>query len=75
MRRWSAPASRTALRSDSGDVILAPVDGEVVEVTGDHIVVKGADDNKKHRMALQKFERSNQGTCINQKPLVARARR
>ena len=44
--------------------------GEVVEVTGDHIVVKEKDTNKKHTMRLDKFERSNQGTCINQKPLV-----
>jgi DNA-directed RNA polymerase subunit beta len=55
---------------DSGDVILSPVRGEVVEVTGDAIVVKGTDDNKKYTMPLRKFERSNQGTCINQKALV-----
>ena len=44
--------------------------GEVVEVTGDHIIVKEKETNKKHTMRLDKFERSNQGTCINQKPLV-----
>ncbi|CAN5360009.1 DNA-directed RNA polymerase subunit beta [soil metagenome] len=55
---------------DSGDVILSPVDGEVVEVTGDQIVVKASADNRSHTMVLRKFERSNQGTCINQKPLV-----
>jgi DNA-directed RNA polymerase subunit beta len=56
---------------DSGDVILSPVDGTVVEVTGDHIVVKDGGTNEKHTMRLSKFERSNQGTCINQKPRVA----
>ncbi|MGI8797521.1 MAG: DNA-directed RNA polymerase subunit beta, partial [Acidimicrobiia bacterium] len=56
---------------DSGDVILSPVDGEVVEVTGDQIVVKASADNRSHTMVLRKFERSNQGTCINQKPLVS----
>jgi DNA-directed RNA polymerase subunit beta len=56
---------------DSGDVILAPVDGEVVEVTGERIVVKEAGANQRHIFKLSKFERSNQGTCINQKPRVA----
>ena len=56
---------------DSGDVILSPVAGTVVEVTGDQIVVKEDGANKKHAFRLSKFERSNQGTCINQKPRVA----
>jgi len=55
---------------DSGDVIITPVSGEVTEVTGDQITIKEQGANKKHRFALRKFERSNQGTCINQKPLV-----
>ena len=69
-----APLVGTGVESraarDSGDMILSPVAGEVVEVTGDHIIVKDKDTNKKHTMRLDKFERSNQGTCINQKPLV-----
>jgi DNA-directed RNA polymerase subunit beta len=56
---------------DSGEVIVCPVDGEVVLVTGNEIVVKEAGTNKKHRFPLDKFERSNQGTCINQKPIVS----
>ncbi|MGB5655705.1 MAG: DNA-directed RNA polymerase subunit beta [Acidimicrobiia bacterium] len=56
---------------DSGDVIISPVDGEVVTVTGDEIVVKEKGANKKHTLRLLKFERSNQGTSINQKPIVA----
>ena len=60
---------RTA--EDSGDVIVTPVDGEVVTVTGDEIVVKEKGANKKHIFRLLKFERSNQGTSINQKPIVA----
>ncbi len=56
---------------DSGDVVLSAVDGQVVEVTGDEIVVKETGSNKKHRHKLLKFERSNQGTCINQRPVVA----
>ena len=63
---------------DAGDVVLAEGDGEVQEVTGDHIWVQYADGQtdregralgrKFYRLA--KFRRSNQGTCINQKPLV-----
>jgi DNA-directed RNA polymerase subunit beta len=55
---------------DSGDMIVSPVEGEVVEVTGDEIVVKEKGTNKKHTFALDKFKRSNQGTCMNQKPVV-----
>jgi DNA-directed RNA polymerase subunit beta len=56
---------------DSGDVIVSPIDGVVVSATGTEIVVKEAGANKKHIFALDKFERSNQGTCINQKPIVS----
>jgi DNA-directed RNA polymerase subunit beta len=55
---------------DSGDMVISSVTGEVVEVTGDEIVVKETGTNKKHTYTLDKFERSNQGTCMNQKPLV-----
>ena len=55
---------------DSGDVIVTPVAGEVIEVTGERVVLKEAGANQNHVFRLRKFERSNQGTCINQKPLV-----
>ncbi len=54
---------------DSGDMVISPVSGEVTEVTGDHIVIKDK-SNTKHTFDLKKFERSNQGTSINQKPIV-----
>jgi len=54
---------------DSGDTIVAAEDGEVAEVTGDMIVVKSG--NKRTEYPLQKFVRSNQGTSINQQPIVA----
>jgi len=59
---------RTA--QDSGDMVVSPIDGEVTDVTGVEIVVKEKGTNKKHTFVLDKFERSNQGTCMNQKPLV-----
>ena len=56
---------------DSGAVITATEDGIVEKVTAKEIVVKNA-DGKKQVYKLTKFERSNQGTCINQKPLVSK---
>ena len=53
---------------DSGDIIIAPEDGEIAEVTGDRIVMKQG--NKRVDYPLKKFVRSNQGTSLNQKPLV-----
>ena len=55
---------------DSGFMVLSPIEGTVTRVSGDEIVVKEAGKNKKHTFPLQKFERSNQGTSVNQKPRV-----
>ena len=55
---------------DSGDMVISTVAGEVVEVSGDEIVVKEKGANKKHTFALDKFNRSNQGTCMNHKAIV-----
>ncbi len=53
---------------DSGDTIVAAQAGEVVEVSGDRIVVQSP--SGRHTYPLKKFVRSNQGTCINQKILI-----
>jgi len=58
---------------DSGDTIVAAEAGEVVEVTGEQVVVQSPSSRRSH--PLKKFVRSNQGTCINQKPLVAEGTR
>ena len=55
---------------DSGDMVVSHVNGEVVEITGDEMIVKESGTNKKHHFPLKKFDRSNQGTCVNQKPLA-----
>ena len=54
---------------DSGVCTLAGEDGVVTYVSADLIKVKG-DDGIEREYGLQKFVRSNQGTCINQKPVV-----
>ncbi len=54
---------------DSGQVVLSNVDGVVTNVSGDRIIVTGA-DGEIRVFPLRKFMRSNQGTCINQRPIV-----
>ena len=55
---------------DAGDVLLAADDGQVIDVSGDTVTVEYKKNGRvTHRLA--KFRRSNQGTCINQKPIVA----
>jgi len=59
---------------DSGVCVLARSSGVVERVTANEIVVK-TDDGQKDQYKLIKFARSNQGTCINQKPIVERGER
>ena len=54
---------------DSGQVVVAKHDGEVVSVTGDTIVVQESDGTRRV-YALRKYNRSNQSTCIDQRPVV-----
>ena len=57
---------------DSGAVKLARHDGFVEYVDSDTIVVRRDDGAGTDTYTLSKFERSNQSTCINQHPIVAR---
>src|SRR5207302_1810104 len=54
---------------DAGDVILAENAGTVEDVSAEEIVLRERGTDLKH-YPLLKFRRSNQGTCINQKPIV-----
>ncbi len=54
---------------DSGQVIVARAAGVVTSVTADLITVE-EDDGELRRYPLEKFVRSNQGTCINHRPMV-----
>ncbi len=54
---------------DSGVCICAKNEGIVEKVTADNIVIKKKDGNF-DEYKLVKFKRSNQGTCINQRPIV-----
>ena len=55
---------------DSGVVILSKESGVVQSVSGSDIVIKDQ-LGEKHTYKLSKFARSNQGTCINQRPVVS----
>lgn len=71
--RTQAPLVGTGMEykaaCDSGVMILAKHDGTVERVTADFIDVRREDGQLDH-YKLQKFLRSNQGTCINQVPIV-----
>jgi DNA-directed RNA polymerase subunit beta len=72
--RATAPFIGTGVEAraarDAGDVLLARDDGTVTDVGGDTITVEYRNGGRTvHRLA--KFRRSNQGTCINQKPVVS----
>ena len=54
---------------DSGQVLVAGQNGVVRSVSGRQIVIVD-DDGNVHEYNLQKFVRSNQDTCINQRPSV-----
>ena len=54
---------------DSGVMIIAKESGVIKSASGDRIV--NVDENGvEHAYILKKFERSNQGTCLNQRPIV-----
>ncbi|HNX45492.1 MAG TPA: DNA-directed RNA polymerase subunit beta [Anaerolineaceae bacterium] len=55
--------------ADSGQVIIADEDGEVISVTGESLVIKQSNGDLRHHK-LRKYQRSNQSTCIDQRPAV-----
>ena len=57
------------LATDAGMVVISYTDGQVIDVSNDYIIVQ---DNlgKQTLYTLQKYIRSNQDTCINQRPIV-----
>ena len=55
--------------ADSGVCVLAKRAGEVIRVVGNEIRVR-AENGEVDVYPLLKFKRSNQGTCVNQRPIV-----
>jgi DNA-directed RNA polymerase subunit beta len=54
---------------DSGQVLVADRSGEVISVQGDRIILR-QDNGEEHIYRLRKYNRSNQSTCIDQRPVV-----
>jgi DNA-directed RNA polymerase subunit beta len=59
---------------DSGQVLVAEEDGEVISVTGRQVCVKNS-EGKVREYTLRKYQRSNQSTCIDQRPAVIKGQR
>ncbi len=59
---------------DSGVVVLSKEAGIIEKVSANEIVIRD-DDGERHTYHLHKFLRSNQGTCINQRPIVEEGER
>tara|TARA_Y100000590_G_scaffold342055_1_gene390458 strand:+ start:3497 stop:7336 length:3840 start_codon:yes stop_codon:yes gene_type:complete len=82
MQRQAVPLLRTEsplvgtgmekrVAMDSGQVVISRQDGVVSSVSGEQIIVKDH-NGKSHKYPLIKFLRSNQGTCISQRSIVAK---
>ncbi len=80
MQRQSVPVIKTEMplvmtgmenkvARDSGTITISEEDGVVEKVDAKRIVIKSNQGNSKE-YSLKKFHRSNQGTCINQMPIV-----
>ncbi|WP_419845042.1 DNA-directed RNA polymerase subunit beta [Candidatus Poriferisocius sp.] len=71
--RTEAPFVGTGIEGkaarDAADMIIAEEDGTITDVAGESITVDYKNSGPS-KFKLMKFERSNQDTCINQKPLV-----
>jgi len=74
LMRPSSPLVGTGLEyraaKDTGEIILAKRDGVVERVDSQVIIVRAKKDGTLDEYHLPKFQRSNQGTCINHRPLV-----
>ena len=58
---------------DSGQVVVAEADGEITSVTGNSITAKERGGIRNYQ--LRKYQRSNQSTCIDQRPAVVKGQK
>ena len=74
--RPEAPLIATGMEREvakySGQVVFAREDGEVVSVDNTQVTIAEENGNE-HAYALMKFVRTNQGTCVNQRPVVSKS--
>ena len=73
--RPEAPLIATGMEKEvakySGQVVFAREDGEVVSVDSTQVTIVEENGNE-HIYPLMKFVRTNQGTCVNQRPVVSK---
>ncbi len=60
---------------DSGAVVVSKSSGVIEKVSSDEIIIRRDEDNQLEKYKMLKFKRSNQGTTINQKPIVTKGER
>ncbi len=65
-----ATGIEAAIARDSGVMVTAKEAGVAVAVASDRIVIR-EDSGFETEYKLKKFERSNQGTCLNQRPIIS----
>ncbi|MEA3459728.1 MAG: DNA-directed RNA polymerase subunit beta [Chloroflexota bacterium] len=68
------PVVGTGMEKPAGlasDLVVAEADGEVVSATGRSIIVESADGHR-HVYPLDRYRRSNQSTCLDQRPIVSK---
>jgi DNA-directed RNA polymerase subunit beta len=75
--RPEAPLIATGMEKEvakySGQVVFAREDGEVVSVDSTQVTIAKENGNEhEHVYPLMKFVRTNQGTCVNQRPVVSK---
>jgi DNA-directed RNA polymerase subunit beta len=59
---------------DSGQVLVAEEEGDVISVTGRQVIIRNGDGSLRNYQ-LRKYQRSNQSTCIDQRPAVVKGQR
>ncbi len=57
--------------ADSGAVLFSKKDGVVKYVDSTHIIIESTEDSSVEMYGLKKYQRTNQDTCINQRPIVS----
>ena len=65
-----ATGIEASIAKDSGVIVMAKEAGVVTNCSSNMIKIR-EDDGKVREYPLKKFERSNQGTCLNQRPIVS----
>jgi DNA-directed RNA polymerase subunit beta len=67
-----ATGTERQVAQDSGQVVMAEADGEVISATAREVIVKYRNEDEEVTYPVMKFLRSNAATCLNQRPVVTK---